>query len=331
MEYRKLGKTGLSISEISLGTWQVGGKWGSGFDDELAENILLRAIDRGVNFIDTADVYENGKSEKAVGRVVKKKASGSKPLYVASKCGRKIHPHVNQGYTVAVLRKYVEDSLSRMGLEALDLIQLHCPPKEVYSRDEIFLLFDKLKEEGKIKNLGVSVETVAEAQQAISYPNVTAIQIIFNLFRQKPAEKFFEEAALKNIGIIVRVPLASGLLSGKFNSGTNFSKQDHRYFNREGKFFDKGETFSGIDYQKGLEAVEQLKKLFPEETNLAPLALKWILAFPEVSTIIPGASSPEQVDSNLSAIQLAELEPEKITQMNQVYQNFIAEAVHHLW
>jgi len=328
MQYRKLGKTGLNVSEISLGTWQVGGKWGSGFDDSLAEGIINEAIDSGINFIDTADVYEAGASEAAVGRVIK---SRSEEIYVATKCGRQINPHVNEGYTVKALRKYVEDSLKNSGLECLDLIQLHCPPTEVYYRPEIFELFDRLKDEGKIKNLGVSVEKVEEALKGMEYPNVTTVQIIFNMFRQRPSELFFEQAKKKDVGIIVRVPLASGLLTGKFSSNSTFEKDDHRFFNREGAAFDKGETFSGIPFELGLEAVEELKKLFPDHENLAPIALRWILDFPEVSCIIPGASKAEHLHSNLEATTLPALTDEQTKAVKDIYEKYIKKEVHQLW
>jgi aryl-alcohol dehydrogenase-like predicted oxidoreductase len=328
MNYRTLGKTGLKISEISLGTWQVGGKWGSGFNDKKADEIINTAIDNGVNFIDTADVYENGLSEKAVGRVVR---SRSEKVYVASKCGRQINPHVNEGYQPDVLQKFVEDSLKRTGLEALDLIQLHCPPTDVYYRPEIFERFEKLKEQGKIKNLGVSVEKVEEALKAIEYPNVNTVQIIFNVFRQRPKELFFKEAAKKDVGIIVRVPLASGLLTGKFDSNTTFGAEDHRNFNRNGAAFDKGETFAGIDFDKGLKAVDDLKALFPGQENLAPIALQWILHFKEVSCIIPGASSMNHVKSNLSVFDMPELSSEKIKAMNDIYEKYIKPDVHQRW
>ncbi len=328
MNYRKLGKTNFNISEIALGTWQVGGKWGSPFNDKTADELINTAIDNGVNFIDTADVYENGLSETAVGRVVR---SRSERIYVATKCGRQINPHVNEGYQPKVLQKFVEDSLKRTGLETLDLIQLHCPPTEVYYRPEIFELFDRLKEQGKIQNLGVSVEKVEEALKAIEYSNVTTVQIIFNLFRQRPSELFFKEAQKKDIGIIARVPLASGLLTGKFDSKTTFEAQDHRNFNRNGAAFDKGETFSGIDYELGLKAVEELKSLFPEVSNLAPIALQWILGFKEISCIIPGASNSSHVQSNLSVYDLPQLTPEKIAVMNAIYEKYIKKEVHQLW
>lgn len=328
MEYRKLGKTGMNISAISLGTWQVGGKWGSTFSHENAAAILNSAIDAGINFIDTADVYSDGESEKAVGAVLKKH---SEKIYVATKCGRQIQPHINEGYQPAVLRKYVEDSLKRLQLETIDLIQLHCPPTQVYYRPEIFSVFDDLKKEGKIQHLGVSVEKVEEALKAIEYDNVTTVQIIFNMFRQRPAQLFFDEAVKKDIGVIVRVPLASGLLTGTYNKQTSFTAGDHRTFNRNGEAFDKGETFSGIDYETGLAAVEELKKIFPGQENLAALALKWILQFKAVSCIIPGASTPQQAAANLTALQQPELTLEQLQEVNAVYKKYIKPSVHHLW
>lgn len=328
MNYRKLGKTNFNISEISLGTWQVGGKWGSAFDNKTADELLHTAIDQGVNFIDTADVYENGLSETAVGRVVR---SRSERIYVATKCGRNINPHVNEGYQPKVLQKFVEDSLKRMGLETIDLIQLHCPPTEVFYRPEIFEMFDRLKDQGKILNLGVSVEKVEEALKAIEFSNVTTVQIIFNLFRQRPSQLFFSEARKKDIGIIARVPLASGLLTGLFDAKTTFEPQDHRNFNRNGDAFDKGETFSGIDYNLGLKAVQELKSLFPEASNLAPYALQWILSFEDISCIIPGASKTSHVLSNLSVYDLPKLTPDKIAAMNAIYEKYIKSSVHHLW
>lgn len=328
MNYRRLGKTDFEISEISLGTWQVGGKWGSTFNDKTADKLINTAIDNGVNFIDTADVYENGLSETAVGRVVR---SRSERIYVATKCGRNINPHVNEGYQPKVLQQFVEDSLRRTGLETLDLIQLHCPPTEVFYRPEIFEMFDRLKEQGKILNLGVSVEKVEEGLKAIEFPNVSSVQIIFNLFRQRPSELFFKEATKHDVGIIARVPLASGLLTGKFNAKTTFDTQDHRNFNRDGAAFDKGETFSGINYELGLKAVEELKALFPEATNLAPIALQWILGFDEVSCIIPGASNESHVLSNLSVYDLPKLTYEKNSAMNDIYERYIKPEVHQLW
>ena len=328
MNYRKLGKSGLEVSEISLGTWQVGGKWGSKFDPDLADSIIREAIDNGVNFIDTADVYSDGESEKAVGKAVR--ASG-KEVGIATKCGRKINPHVNKGYTPAVLRAYVEESLKRIGTDCIDLVQLHCPPTEVYYRPEIFGEFEKLREEGKIRNLGVSVEKVEEAVNAIEYENVTTVQIIYNIFRQRPHERFFSMAREKNIGLIIRVPLASGLLTGKFTPDTRFAPGDHRFFNRNGMMFDKGETFAGVPYDRGLQAVARLRELFPAELPLAHVALRWILMRDEVSCIIPGASSPAQVRSNIEAAALPPLTGEQLTAVKQIYEEDIRALVHHLW
>ncbi len=328
MNYRKLGKTGMEISEISLGTWQVGGKWGSGFDDKNAEAILNTAVDKGINFIDTADVYENRQSERAVGKLIR---SRSEKIYIATKCGRFINPHINEGYQPKALREFVEQSLKNTGLDQIDLIQLHCPPTEVYYRPEIFGEFEKLKKEGKIAHLGVSVERVEEGLKAIEYTNVETIQIIFNMFRHRPAELFFKEAKKRNIGIIARVPLASGLLTGKFNSDTKFSKEDHRNFNRNGEAFDKGETFSGIDYDKGLEAVSRLTAIFPKEIALVHLALKWILMFEAISCVIPGVSKIDQLESNLKALGVRNLSSEEMQSVKNVYDELIRKDVHQRW
>jgi aryl-alcohol dehydrogenase-like predicted oxidoreductase len=327
MKYRILGRTGFRISEISLGTWQVGGKWGEPFRHDNADKILHTAVDHGINFFDTADVYGDGESEKAVGRLVR---SCSQPVYVATKCGRRLQPHTNKAYTPLILRKFVEESLKNIGLDTIDLVQLHCPPTEVYYRPEIFAEFDKMIAEGKIRKLGVSVEKVEEALKAIEYPNVDTVQIIFNIFRQRPKELFFEQARLKNIGIIARVPLASGLLSGKFKGNTTFNPGDHRNFNRDGAAFDKGETFSGVDYKTGLEAVERLKREIPDREP-AMLALGWILKFPDVSCIIPGASGPDQVIANAKASQVDPLRKPELDIIEKVYSALIKDKVHHLW
>jgi aryl-alcohol dehydrogenase-like predicted oxidoreductase len=327
MKLKRLGKTGFNVSEISLGTWQVGGKWGEAFNDANADHILNTAIDSGINFIDTADVYSGGLSERAIGRVLRTR---SERVYVATKCGRQLNPHTNVAYQPAALRKFVEASLKNMNLECLDLIQLHCPPTEVYYRPEIFELFDRLKEEGKILNLGVSVEKVEEALKAIEYDNVCTIQIIFNMFRHRPIELFFKEAKRKDVGILARVPLASGLLTGKFDKESVFSKDDHRNFNINGAAFDKGETFSGIDYNLGLEAVSELKTIFPNQ-DLAAIALKWILMFDEVSCVIPGASTPEQALSNLTALDLSDLSAAEMNAVKAVYYKYIRNPVHYQW
>jgi aryl-alcohol dehydrogenase-like predicted oxidoreductase len=328
MEQRRLGKTEMTVSAISLGAWQLGGKWGSEFDHRIAERTLNTAIDGGVNFIDTADVYSDGESEKAVGRVVKAR---SEDIFVASKCGRQIEPHVNERYTPQALRRYLTDSLRRIGLERLDLIQLHCPPTQVYYRPEIFALFEELKREGLIANLGVSVEKVEEAMKAIEFDNVTTVQIIFNMFRQRPAERFFQMARERDVGIIVRVPLASGLLTGEYSKDTAFGKDDHRSFNRDGAVFDKGETFAGVPYEIGLEAVRRIQNLLGTDQPLAALALRWVLMFDDVSTVIPGASRPDQAEANIRAADLPALSTAQMRAVGDVYVDYIKPHVHQLW
>jgi len=329
MEYRLLGKTGWQVSEISLGTWQLGGKWGEPFDHDVAVETINRAIDAGINFIDTADVYRDGLSEQTVAEVVKAR---SEEVYVATKCGRRLQPHTNDAYTPEALRGFVEESLRNMQTETIDLIQLHCPPHEVYYRPEIFELFDRLREEGKIRNLGVSVEKVEEGLKAIEYPNVTTIQIIYNMFRLRPAEWFFPRAKERNVGVIVRVPLASGILAGKMSRDTTFGSQDHRTFNREGQAFDKGETFSGVEFDLGLEAVDALREVFPEsEGSLAQWALAWVLMADEVSTVIPGASRVEHVESNAEAPSLLPLSQEQMARVREVYEKSLKPRVHQRW
>jgi aryl-alcohol dehydrogenase-like predicted oxidoreductase len=328
MNYRRLGKTEFNVSEISLGTWQVGGKWGDSFNEKSAEQIINSAIDNGVNFIDTADVYSNGLSEKVIGKVLRER----KPhVRVATKCGRRLNPHVTEGYNKDNIRAFVEDSITNIGVDALDLVQLHCPPTEVFYREEAFNALEDLKKAGKILHYGVSVEKVEEALKAIEYPGVETVQIIFNMFRQKPAEDFFKEAKKKDIGVIVRVPLASGLLTGKMTKDTVFSEKDHRFFNRNGESFDKGETFSGVDYELGLQAVEELKKVFKGKAELAKLALRWILMFDEVSCVIPGASRAEQIVSNLEAASLPPFSGKEMIKVKEVYEKYIKAEVHKLW
>jgi aryl-alcohol dehydrogenase-like predicted oxidoreductase len=328
MNYRNLGRTGMKISEVSLGTWQVGGGWGGSFDDAVADRIINTAIDNGVNFIDTADVYDAGLSEAAVGKVVR---SRSEQVFVATKCGRQVSPHVNEGYTPEGMRAFVEASLKNSGLERLDLIQLHCPPTEVFYRPEIFEVFDRLKDEGKIANLGVSVEKVEEARKAIEFDNVRSVQIIFNMFRLRPREHFFQDAVEKGIGIIVRVPLASGLLSGKITRNTTFDPKDHRTFNRDGAAFDKGETFSGVPFDTALDAVDELREVLPSDVPMAQSAIRWILDHPAVSTVIPGASRVEQVLSNIAASDAPPISPEIHDRITGVYDARIRGIVHHLW
>lgn len=327
MKYRILGKTGFKISEISLGTWQVGGKWGDPFNHKNADEILNTAIDNGINFIDTADVYGDRESEKAVGRLVKNR---SERVYVATKCGRRLNPHTNEAYTPKALRGFVEDSLKNMQLECIDLVQIHCPPNEVFYRPDIFEEFEKLIAEGKILNMGVSVEKVEQAIKAMEFEIVSTVQIIFNMFRQRPDDLFLDLAKMNNVGVIVRVPLASGLLTGKFDKNTSFSREDHRNFNREGKAFDKGETFSGIDYETGLKAVDEIKSAFPD-SDVALLALKWILMFNEVSCVIPGASKPEQLLANIKASELPDLTQQEMNMVKSIYNKNIKPLVHQLW
>lgn len=326
MKYRTLGKTGYEVSEISLGTWQVGGGWGKAFDEIGAGKIIRKALDCGINFIDTADVYDGGQSEKAVGAVYRE----MKNFHYATKCGRQLNPHVSAGYNKENLTRFVEASLQNMQVDCLNLIQLHCPPTDVYYKPEVFAALDDLKAQGKIAHYGVSVEKIEEGLKAIEFPGVETVQIIFNMFRMRPSELFFEQAQKKNIGVIVRVPLASGLLTGKFSKNTKFDSGDHRNFNREGKFFDKGETFSGVDYATGLEAVERLQKTFPE-ASLTQIALRWILMFDAVSCIIPGASKAEYVKTNAAAVDLPPLSKKQMADVKTVYDDLIKPLVHQRW
>ncbi|MBS1155603.1 MAG: aldo/keto reductase [Proteobacteria bacterium] len=328
MNYRLLGKTGFKVSEIGLGTWQVGGTWGQPFDAALAERTLLAAIDAGVNFIDTADVYSGQQSERVVGKVVKARRD---QLFIATKVGRRLNPHDAAGYNPQSIRRFVEEALQNTGLETLDLVQLHCPPTPVYAKADVFGELAKLKQEGKIRHFGASVEKVEEALQAIEHDGLATIQIIFNMFRQKPIEAFFPAAQKSNIGVIVRVPLASGLLTGKINRETQFDAKDHRLFNRQGEAFDKGETFSGVDFETGLAAVEELKQHFPAEPGLAASALRWCLMFDAVSSVIPGASRPEQAVRNIQASALPPLGAAQMAAVADIYERLIKPQVHPLW
>jgi aryl-alcohol dehydrogenase-like predicted oxidoreductase len=327
LEYRDLGTTGMRVSEVSLGTWAFGEGWGT-VSDEDAIAAMHRAVDLGVNFFDTADVYGGGRSEGLIRRVLEER---SEEIFVATKAGRALNPHTAEGYNHDNLSRFAEGSLKNLGVEALDLLQLHCPPTEVYRRDETFEALDRLVEEGKVRHYGVSVETVEEARMALSYPGVRTVQIIFNPFRQKPAEEFFPIAEERGIGILARVPLASGLLSGKMSREREFPADDHRNYNREGGVFDKGETFSGVDFETGLEAAEELKELVPEGATLAQLSLRWILMHPAVSCAIPGAKRPAQVDDNLAAADLPALSDETMQRIREVYDARIRPQVHHLW
>ena len=328
MEYRNLGETGIRVSEISLGTWALGGEWGA-VGEEDAYAALNRAVDLGVNFLDTADVYGDGRSEKLIGRLLKDRPQDE--ISVATKAGRRLDPHTAEGYNHENLSAFVERSLGNLGVEAIDLLQLHCPPTEAYRQDTTFDALDRLREEGKIRHYGVSVEKVEEARMALSYPNVETVQIIFNIFRQKPAEEFFPLAEERNIGILARVPLASGLLSGKMTADRAFSEDDHRNFNREGEAFDRGETFSGVNFETGLGAAEELKELVPEGHTLAQFALRWILMHPAVSCAIPGGKNPAQVGDNVAAAEMPPLSEATMQRAREIYNEYVRDEVHHQW
>lgn len=327
MNYRKLGRTGWSVSEISFGAWAIGGTWGR-VDDKESLQTLHRAIDLGVNFIDTADVYGDGKSEQLVAKLIKER---SEKIYVATKLGRRLNPHTSNGYNKKNLTEFINRSLKNLGVDAIDLIQLHCPPTQVYYMPEVFEILNDFVKEGKLHYYGVSVEKVEEALKAIEFPNVQSVQIIFNMFRQRPAELFFEQARKKNVGIIARVPLASGILTGKFNKNSQFEDDDHRKFNRYGEAFDRGETFSGIDFEKSLCAVEELKKYCPDGMTLSQFALKWILMYEEVTCTIPGAKRVSQVEENVTSFKYPPLSNDVMNNVRNIYDRFIKEDVHNYW
>ena len=327
MKYRNLGTTGMKVSEVSFGAWAIGASWGK-VEDEDSLAALHKAVDMGVNFIDTADVYGMGRSEKLIAQLLKDR---SEKIYVASKAGRKLDPHVAEKYTPKNIKGFVQQSLKNLKVDALDLLQLHCPPTAVYYTPELFEALDGMVKEGLLRNYGVSVEKAEEALKAIEYPGVKTVQIIFNMFRQRPAELFFREARARKIGIIVRVPLASGLLTGKMSKATKFEKDDHRSFNRKGQAFDRGETFAGVDYERGLQAVEELKALVPQGWSLSQLALRWILMHDAVSCTIPGAKRPGQVEDNCRASDLPRIPGKTMKQIQDVYDKYIRADVHHRW
>ena len=327
MEYRLLGRTGYHVSPISFGAWAIGGTWGP-VDDRESLAALHRALDLGVNFFDTADVYGDGRSERLIASLRRER---SEPFYVATKIGRRLNPHVAAGYTRENLTPFVERCLQNLEVEALDLVQLHCPPPEVYESDEVFGVLDDLVAAGKIRYYGVSVETVAEALRATEHSHVQSVQLIFNMFRHKPAEQFFAAARERQIGIIARVPLASGLLTGKLRRDSHFDRNDHRAFNRQGESFDRGETFSGVDYETGLQAVEELRALVPPGMTMAQFALRWILMFPEVSCAIPGAKNPSQAEDNVAAADAPPLSENTMQRIQALYDRVIRPQVHALW
>jgi aryl-alcohol dehydrogenase-like predicted oxidoreductase len=327
MDYRDLGRTGWRVSASSFGAWAIGGSWG-GVDDRESMAALHKAVDLGVNFFDTADVYGDGHSERLIRKLRQER---SEEIIVATKAGRRLDPHVATGYNQQNLTTFVERSLRNLGTETIDLLQLHCPPTEVYYMPEIFGFLDDLTKEGKIRYYGVSVEKVEEALKAIEYPNVQSVQIIFNIFRQRPTELFFPEAKRRRVSILARVPLASGLLTGKMTRETTFEPDDHRKFNRYGKYFDRGETFSGVDYETGLDAVEELRPLVPEGMTMAQFALGWILMFDAVSCVIPGAKRPAQAEDNALAADLQPLSEQTMVQVGEIYERLIRNQVHHYW
>jgi aryl-alcohol dehydrogenase-like predicted oxidoreductase len=327
MKYRELGRTGWKVSEISFGAWAIGSAWGK-VDDKESLAALQAALDGGVNFFDTADVYGDGHSERLLARLRKER---KEKFYIATKAGRRLDPHTAEGYNRANLTAFIERSLKNLGTDTIDLLQLHCPPTEVFYRPEVFAILDDLVKAGKLRHYGVSVEKVEEALKAIEFPGVETVQIIFNLFRQRPAELFFPEAQRRRVGILARVPLASGMLSGKITRDRQFAQDDHRNFNRHGEAFDRGETFSGVDFETGLHAVEQLRPLVPKGATLAQLALRWILEFPAVTCAIPGAKRPAQVEENLAASDLPSLSADTIKKIGEIYDAQIKPLVHPYW
>jgi aryl-alcohol dehydrogenase-like predicted oxidoreductase len=327
MQYRTFGRTGWQVSDISFGAWAIGASWGA-VDDRESLAAMHRALDLGCNLIDTADVYGDGHSERLIARLRKERRD---PFYVVTKAGRRLNPHTADGYNAANLTAFVERSLKNLDVETLDLVQLHCPPTEVYYRPEVFGALDDLARAGKIRFYGVSVEKVEEALKAIEYPGVQSVQIIFNLFRQRPAELFFPEAKRRQVAILARVPLASGMLTGKFSRDSQFAADDHRLFNRHGESFDVGETFSGVDYETGLQAVDELKALTPPGMTLAQFALRWILMFDAVTCAIPGGKRPSQVEDNSATSDMPPLTDAQMQAARTIYDSLIREQVHQRW
>lgn len=327
MQYRELGRTSWQVSAISFGAWAIGGTWGNVKDDESIA-ALHRALDLGVNFFDTADGYGDGHSERLLAQL---KRERSEKFYIATKCGRRLNPHVASGYNKKNIAEFVERSLQNLETDALDLLQLHCPPTEVFYMPEVFSILDDLVAIGKIQHYGVSVEKVEEALKAIEYPNVKTVQIVFNIFRQRPMDLFFGEAQRRKVGILARLPLSSGMLSGRMTRASEFEKDDHRQFNRQGESFDRGETFSGLDYEIGLQAVEELRALIPNRMTMSQMALRWILMFPAVTCAIPGARRPAQAEQNISAVDLAPLTDETMNQIRAIYERLVRPHVQHYW
>ncbi|WP_407700562.1 aldo/keto reductase [Steroidobacter gossypii] len=328
MHTRPFGRTGWDVSEIGFGAWAIGGSWGD-VEESQARDALLAALEAGTSFIDTADVYGDGRSERII-RDVLEDWTGRRPI-VATKAGRRLSPHVGDGYTRANLEAFVDRSRKNLGVDTLDLVQLHCPPTEVYYRPEVFEAMEGMIADGRIRHYGVSVEKVEEALKAIEYPGVVSVQIIYNIFRQRPAELFFREAKARKVAVIARVPLASGLLTGKLNRNSQFAADDHRAFNRHGEAFDVGETFSGVPYEIALDAIDAIRPLVPAGASMAAFALRWILMEDAVSVVIPGAKSREQAQANVVASDLAPLSQETMQALRSMYERNIARHVHHRW
>ncbi|MCU1288523.1 MAG: aldo/keto reductase [Acidobacteria bacterium] len=328
MNYRKLGKTGYEVSEISFGAWAIGAEWGDVKDEESLA-ALHTAVDAGVNFFDTADVYGDGRSERLLAQLKKDRAGEN--IIIATKAGRRLPLQTVDGYSRENLTEFIDRSLKNLDTDTLDLVQLHCPPQDAYYHPEIFGIMDDFVQEGKIRFYGVSVERVEEAVKAIEYPGVQTVQIIFNIFRQRPADLFFDLAEQKNIGILARLPLSSGMLSGKMSKESTFSKDDHRNYNRHGEAFDVGETFSGIDFETGLAAVEELRPLVPAGMTMAQLALRWILMFDAVNCAIPGAKNPAQAEGNAKASDFPPLSEELMKKIRDIYEARIKPLVHQSW
>jgi aryl-alcohol dehydrogenase-like predicted oxidoreductase len=327
MHYRALGRTGWKVSDISFGAWAIGSAWGQ-VSDEDSLAALNKAIDCGVNFIDTADVYGDGRSERLIAKLKKHR---KQEIFVATKAGRRLPKQTEEGYSRENLTSWIDDSLRNLATDSLDLLQLHCPPTSLYDHDEVFGILDDFVRAGKIRYYGVSVEKVDEALRAVRHPNVQTVQIIFNCFRQQPAEQFFAEAKRRRVGILARVPLASGLLTGKFNQNSKFALDDHRNFNRHGEAFDVGETFSGVDYEIGLEAVEEIRPLLPTGVSMSQFALRWILMFDAVSCAIPGGKRADQVADNCHASDLAALSEEAMAAIRGIYDRKILPFIRNRW
>ena len=328
MSTRPFGRTGRNVSEIGFGAWAIGGTWGEVTEDE-ARGALNAALDAGMTFIDTADVYGDGRSERIIAEVLKDR-DGERP-FVATKAGRRLNPHVTEGFTKEKLTEFIDRSRDNLQMDCLDLVQLHCPPTEVFYRPDIFEIMEELVSEGKIKGYGVSVEKVEEGLKAIEYPGVLSVQIIYNIFRQRPADLFFREAKRRNVATIVRVPLASGLLTGKMNASTSFASDDHRTFNRNGEAFDRGETFAGVPYDLALEVVDDIRDLVPNDVTMAQFALRWILMEDAVTVVIPGAKTDVQARGNAAASDISPISAETMSAVRSLYEAKIAPHVHHYW